>query len=95
MKFTVVKTITVTTKELYGIEIAEHLDPLDYMGSMSPTSTIRERDIKVDIFKEGAKAVEESVEKENTRRCPKCKGPLWEECLSSLAAWCPKCQVYV
>lgn len=54
MKFIVIKTVVVTTKELYEIEIAEYLDPLTYMSSSSPTSVLTERDMKVDVFKEGS-----------------------------------------
>ncbi|MBA7587056.1 hypothetical protein ES708_29069 [subsurface metagenome] len=53
MKFTVVKIITVTTKELYKVEIAGYLDPLSYMNSAKPLSTKTEREVKFDIFREG------------------------------------------
>lgn len=50
MKFTVVKTIVVTTKELYEIEIAGYLDPLSYIGDR-PISTTTGREVNFDIFK--------------------------------------------
>ena len=52
MKFTVIKTVIVTTKELYEIKIGGHLDPLSYIGDREPESTVTEREVKVDIFKE-------------------------------------------
>lgn len=51
MKFIVIKTIILTTKELYEIEIAEYHDPLHYLGSSTPVSTVTERELKCDIFK--------------------------------------------
>lgn len=51
MKFTVVKTIVVTTKKLYETEIAGYLDPLTYIGDKAPISTITKREESVDIFR--------------------------------------------
>ena len=54
MRFTVIKTIIVTTKEMHKVEIAGYLDPLDYIAGRKPIALIVERDVKVDIFKEEA-----------------------------------------
>lgn len=51
MKFSVVKTIVVTTRELYEIEIAEYHDPLNYIGSSTPVSTTTEREVKAVVFR--------------------------------------------
>lgn len=58
MKITVVKTIVVTTKELYELEIAGYLDPLSYIGcadSRAPTSTTTERKVEFDVFRKETK----------------------------------------
>jgi len=51
VKFTIIKTIVVTTKELYEVEIAGYLDPLSYIDSSTPISTKTEREVKTDIFR--------------------------------------------
>lgn len=55
MKFAVVVTTTVTTKELYEVEIAEHLDPLDYISSSTPVSIVTTRELGCDIFRKETK----------------------------------------
>lgn len=55
MKFTIVKTIVVTTKELYETNIAGFLDPLTYIADQKPESVITERQVSFDIFREEVK----------------------------------------
>lgn len=52
MKFFIVKTTVVTTKKLYGVEIAGYLDPLDYMDTNNPISNKTDCEVKTEIFRE-------------------------------------------
>lgn len=55
MKFTIIKTLVTTKKELYEVNIADHLDPLVYVGVRTPISTLTEREVQFDVFKRGVK----------------------------------------